>query len=604
MQFFYTVRQGDTVSQIAKRWELPVDSLIAANNLTSPFTIYVGQQLSVPPGVDVINVKAGDTVYKIAQTYGVPPSVIIQANQLQPPYVLQIGQLLTVPPGVPYYVVQPGDTLFEIARRFNVTTGGQSNFELIRGTNGLTSYTIYPGMRLRIPYAPPGEGELIAYISNRSGEFDLWLYNLGNGVNRQITFGLAKSDSAPFWSPDSSKIAFVGKNGILYVVTLRTNMVAAIDQFSEGLGVFLDWSPDSQKLLYYNRNTIILYNTLTHQAVTIPQSDATDVQWFPNGTELLYQAPDQNGVSQLYRIRIDGTEKVQITRNTGGRHNHVRLSPDGNYVLFTTPGASISLIFTINLSNGNLFEVKGGPLAKNYFPTWSPSSQGLAFSATAFEDRGYFSLIRTAGKHGENEQTRAISDCFATPVTWSPDGRKLAYLSGCKPQGQASEIWMLSLTHPVPIQLVAGGIITALKWSPAPATNSNRYLNLIFKVSFQYPANWIRVTDERYEGRDGFFQIGAIASGDNIDTVCQNEAFHQLSPYGTQPRVVTSNIQNQEACYIFPSEDQPPEMNNQAALIVRYPMPVVIGGTTYQYFILWADKGHIAEIGGSFVFQP
>jgi TolB protein len=602
MQFFYTVRQGDTVSRIAKRWELLVDTLIAANNLAPPYTIYVGQQLSVPPGVDVINVKAGDTVYKIAQAYGVPPSVIIQENQLQPPYVLQFGQLLTVPPGVPYYVVQPGDTLFEIARRFNVTTGGQSNFELIREANRLPSYTIFPGMRLMIPYAPPGESGLIAYISNRGGEFDLWLYNPGNGVNRQVTSGLGENYSVPFWSPDSSRIAFVGKNGILYVVSLRTSTVAQIDQFSEGLGVFLDWSPDSQKLVYSTRDTIILYDTGTHQAQTINQPNATDVHWLPNGTELLYQAPDPNGVSQLFRIKIDGTERVQVTQNTGGRHNHVRLSPDGNYVLFTTPGVSISLIFTIDLSTGNLFEVKGGPLAKNYFPTWSPNSQDIAFSAAAFEDRGYFSLIRTTGRRGENEQTRAISDCFATPVTWSPDGGKLAYLSGCKPQEQASEIWMLNLTHPVPIRLVAGGNITALEWSPAPHVNLNQYSNPAFKVSFQYPARWVRVTDERYEGSDGFFQIGAISSEDPIETVCHNEAFHQLLPYGTHPRILPIKIQNQEACYIFPSEDQPPEMNNQAALIVRYPTPVVMDGTSYQYFILWADQGHVTVIGGSLVF--
>jgi len=602
MQFFYTVRQGDTVSQIAKRWELPVASLIAANNLASPYTIYVNQQLSVPPGVDVINVKAGDTVTKIAQAYGIPPSIIIQANQLQPPYMLQIGQQLTVPPGVPYYLVQPGDTLFEIARRFNVTTGGQSNFELIRKANRLPSYTIYPGMRLMIPYSPPGESGLIAYISNSGGEFDLWVYNLGNGVNRQITFGLAESYSVPFWSPDSSKIAFVGKNGILYVVSLRTDTVAQIDQFSEGLGVFLDWSPDSQKLVYSNRNTIILYHTITHQAQTINQPDASDIQWFPDGTELLYQAPDQNGVSQLFRIRIVGNEKKQITQNTGGRYNHVRLSTNGNYVLFTTPGASISLIFTIDFSTGMLFEVKGGPLAKNYFPTWSPNSHALAFSATVFEERGYFSFIKTTGRQGENEQTRAISNCFATPVTWSPDGRKLAYLSGCKPQGQASEIWMLNLSHPVPIRLVAGGTITALEWSPAPSTNLNLYSNPIFKVLFQYPADWGRVSDERYEGRDGFFQIGEISSEDSLDSVCRNEAFHQLLPYGTQPKIVPTYIQNQEACYIFPSKDQPAEMNNQAALIVRYPTPVMIDGTSYHYFILWADQGHVTAIGESLLF--
>ncbi|MBY0096119.1 LysM peptidoglycan-binding domain-containing protein [Mesobacillus maritimus] len=602
MQFFYTVRQGDTVSQIAKRWELPVESLIAANNLASPYTIYVNQQLSVPSGVDVINVKAGDTVTKIAQDYGVAPSAIIQANRLQPPYVLQIGQLLTVPPGVPFYLVQPGDTLFEIARRFNVTTGGQSNFELIREVNRLPSYTIYPGMRLMIPYAMPGESGFIAYISNSGGEFDLWVYNLGNGVNRQITFGLAESYSVPFWSPNSSKIAFVGKNGILYVISLRTNTVAQIDQFSEGLSVFLDWSPDSQKLVYSNRNSIILYNAVTHQAQTIPQSEASDVQWFPDGTELLYQAPDQNGVSQLFRIRIDGNEKKQITQNTGGRHNHVQLTPDGNYVLFTTPGASISLIFTIDLSTGKIFEVRGGSLAKNYFPTWSPNSENLAFSATAFEERGYFSVIKTTGRQGENEQTRAISNCFTTPVTWSPDGNKLAYLSGCKPQGQASEIWMLTLTHPVPIRLVAGGTITELEWSPAQSTNLNVYSHPILKISFQYPAHWARVTGERYEGSDGFFQVGAISSEDSIDTVCRNEAFHQLLPYGAQPEIVPTYIQNQEACYIFPSGDQPAEMNNQAALIVRYPTPKVIAGTNYHFFILWGDQGHITAIGKSLLF--
>ena len=57
--------------------------------------------------------------------------MIVETNRLTPPYVLQVGQLLKIPPGVPYYVVQPGDTLIQIAKRFNVTTGGQSNPELI-----------------------------------------------------------------------------------------------------------------------------------------------------------------------------------------------------------------------------------------------------------------------------------------------------------------------------------------------------------------------------------------------------------------------------------------------------------------------------------------
>lgn len=603
MQLFYTVNPGDTLYQIANRWGLPVESLIAANNIPAPYTINVGQQLSVPPGVDVIRVRSGDTVYKLSQLFRVSPSVIIEANGLEPPFIIQEGQLLKVPPGVAYYVVQPGDTLFQIGRRFNVTTGRSVNTELIRNVNRLQTNAIFPGMRLIIPYAPPGLSGSIAYTANTGDGFDIWLYDLTNGVNTQLTTGLGESFSTPFWSSDSSKIAFVGRNAILYVAYLDEGTIARIDQFEEGLGNYVSWAPDSLKLVYTKQDEIVLYNVDTHQAQRINQPGVTDAQWFPNGTELLFQAPDASGVSQLYRIRQDGTGKRQITQNTGGRHNNVRLSPDGQYVLYTTPGASISLIFTVEISTGSVFEVPGGPLAKNYFPEWSPDSKTILYSATAFEDRGYFSLIRTAGNQGQNDRTRAISNCFATPVSWSNDGRRIAYLSGCNEQEFATEMWMMDLIHPVPIRLLAGVSIMALQWSPTPRSSLKKtYTNHEYNVQFQYPANWQSVTAERYEGPGGFFQISAISSDSTIDQVCQNEAFHQLMPYGSAPRIVKTQIQSQEACFIFPSSDQPTEMRNQAALITRYPNPIQIGGDTYNYFILWADENHIDEISASLSF--
>ncbi|MDA8210673.1 MAG: LysM peptidoglycan-binding domain-containing protein [Clostridia bacterium] len=79
MQLFYTVRPGDTLFLISRRWELPLDSLIAANNLSAPYTIFPGQQLSIPPGVNLIRVRPGESVFSISQAYGVPQSVIIGA---------------------------------------------------------------------------------------------------------------------------------------------------------------------------------------------------------------------------------------------------------------------------------------------------------------------------------------------------------------------------------------------------------------------------------------------------------------------------------------------------------------------------------------------
>ena len=606
LQFFYVVRAGDTLNHLANRWGLPVKSLIAANNLKSPYTITEGQQLSIPPGVNMYRVQTGDSVYRISQMYGVPISAIALANSLKPPYVLKVGQLLTIPIGVSYYVVQPGDTLLQIAQRYNVTTGGQSNPELLRNTNHLPSMTVVAGMRLVIPYAPLGGSGFIAYTSNHGGTYDIWVYNLRNGENKQLTNQLADSVSKPIWSPNSRRIAFVGKNRIIYIIYVDTGLIAAIDQVEEGGDFGLDWSSDSKKLAYVARGTIMLYNATTHDAGRIMEPGASNVNWFPNGTELLFQSLDASGISQLFRIRTDGVGKQQITKNTDGPLHDIRLSPDGLFALYTTPGASVSMINTVEIATGTVYEVKGGSSSKNYYPEWSPDSARIAYSTTVFEDKGFFSQIRTVKRQGENDRTWAISNCYSTPVTWSPDGRKVAYLSGCKEQDFANQMWVIDLGHPVPIRLLEGVPIMSLQWSPTPTMDllENEFTNETFGVNFQYPASWHRVNDERYEGSDGFFQISALFGTDAINGVCHAEAFQPLMPYGSSPRIMDVQNPYVESCFILPSTDQPVEMKGQAAFIVKYPSPIQIDRIYYNYFILWADEGHIHKIASTLLFLP
>lgn len=129
----------------------------------------------------------------------------------------------------------------------------------------------------------------------------------------------------------------------------------------------------------------------------------------------------------------------------------------------------------------------------------------------------------------------------------------------------------------------------------------HRFVSEPLNVNFLYPINWILVSEDRYEGVDGFFQVSA-ASGESLDQVCNNEAFHILRPYGSQPTILKIGIQGQEACVIFPYPDQPPEMRGQSALIVKYPSPITISGQTYNFFILWADQNHIREIANTVTF--
>ncbi|WP_175615581.1 LysM peptidoglycan-binding domain-containing protein [Piscibacillus halophilus] len=469
VQHFYTVQPGDTIYQLSRRFGVTVENLLAANNISSPNQLLVGQQISVPQTFIHYRVRLGDTVFRIARMFGVYPESIIAFNQLQAPYFIYPNQLLLIPPGLPYYTVQRGDTLFQIARKYNVITNRSINTQLIQEVNQLPNSNIFPGMQLVIPYAPPGGQGLITYNSNHSGTYDLWLYNPNNGSHQMLTQNLTDSFTVPYWSHDRRLLAFVGQHYIVYVLDVNNGQIAQLDQLTPDDILTLDWSPDDQKIVYTKNNQIVIYDVIKHEFQTITKQLPRDAQWFPNGDQLLYSALDSNGNRQMYRANINGGDEQQLT-NQQLPVNFLRLSPDGEMALFTSPGVSISIIHTLELDTGNMYSLEGGPLGRDYNPTWSPNSSQIAYSSNDFSDlRGYYSQVKTVGSRGENDQINALSNCFSTPLSWSPDGQSLIYLSGCTEETFANSMWYLNLNHPAPIQLFnVNGVITSMSWSPLP----------------------------------------------------------------------------------------------------------------------------------------
>jgi TolB protein len=464
MQIFYTVRSGDTLNSIARRFNIPLISLINLNNLAAPYKIYIGQQLSMPPGVTTYVVKPGESIFFISQIYGVPAHIIIEANGIAPPYTIVPGQILIIPQGVPYYIVRPGDTLYKIAAKYNVILNGQPRPDLIIKANpGLTS-SIVPGMSIAIPYPPPGGTGRLAVILNDDIKSYLGLYEPNTGKLSTMPIDEAGETSRIFWSPDQTQIAYIGNSGIISIINFTTMRVSKVDQIT--VPGFIDWAPDSRRIVYSDTKIIRIYDVLNNTFKTINRPGTSYVQWFPDGTELLYEAKDKSNISQLYRNNLDETNEIQITNNANWPLNNVRLSPNGKFVLYTTPGASISEIYTLELSTRNTYKIPGGPEAKNYYPTWSPDSTKIAYSSTQFINGKYYSLIRLSGVRGEGDSTAAISSCYSTPVTWSPDSKKIAYLSGCRDEYRPVEVWSIDIIKLVPINLLSGFIFYSLDWSP------------------------------------------------------------------------------------------------------------------------------------------
>jgi murein DD-endopeptidase MepM/ murein hydrolase activator NlpD len=93
---FITVQGGDTLSRVAARSNVPVQSVIVMNGMRKPYLIYPGQQLKIP-AFRSHKVRPGETLYAISRVYDVDIPEVAMFNSLDAPYTLMPGTTLQIP---------------------------------------------------------------------------------------------------------------------------------------------------------------------------------------------------------------------------------------------------------------------------------------------------------------------------------------------------------------------------------------------------------------------------------------------------------------------------------------------------------------------------
>ena len=163
----YTVQRGDTLWAIARRYGTTSGEIAEINNISNPNLIYPGQQLKIPTnsttegeetrgtGDIIYTVQRGDTLSKIAREYNVTVAHIVELNDITNPNLIYPGEKLRITesdvtnlspiPKNNYstYTVRRGDTLSGIARRFGVSV----NY-LVTANNIQNPNLIFPGQIL------------------------------------------------------------------------------------------------------------------------------------------------------------------------------------------------------------------------------------------------------------------------------------------------------------------------------------------------------------------------------------------------------------------------------------------------------------------------
>lgn len=159
-----TVQSGNTLWGIAREYHTTVSSIVSLNDIANPNLIYPGQELNIyqvqkrnsyintPTGTTYYRVVAGDTLSEIALRFNTTVENLVQLNNIVNPDLIYTGQLLVISYGggstsnTFSYTIVYGDTLSEIALRYGTTIA-----ELAR-INGIANPNlIYAGETIQIP---------------------------------------------------------------------------------------------------------------------------------------------------------------------------------------------------------------------------------------------------------------------------------------------------------------------------------------------------------------------------------------------------------------------------------------------------------------------
>lgn len=319
----------------------------------------------------------------------------------------------------------------------------------------LWQLTFDPDLEIEPSLSP--DGRLMAYSSDRSGNFDIWVQPVGEGKPVQVTTSPAQDWQAD-WAPEGNRLVYRSERegGGLFVVPVLGGNERKISSF----GYYPHWSPDGTQILFYG--SILRTNTAEIPKLYLVGMDGKPPQeiltsfladfrsyvasWYPGGGRISvwgYHFQQGNGFwtislndGQIVKSEFTAAV-VQQLKDAGVWLGNFQWAPSGEAIYFegVTANGSVKSLWKVAVEADSL-RWRAGPerltagAGLDGDVVISRTGRHLAFTSRTEKTRIWsFSFNASKGKLNDPGQPITAPGMDAYFPDLSRDGRRLVFVT-------------------------------------------------------------------------------------------------------------------------------------------------------------------------------
>jgi Tol biopolymer transport system component/DNA-binding winged helix-turn-helix (wHTH) protein len=329
----------------------------------------------------------------------------------------------------------------------------------------LWQLTFEPGLETDPSWSP--DGRFVAYSSDQSGNFDIWVRSIGEGNSVQVTSSPAH-DWQPNWSPDGLSLVFRSERegGGLFVVPA----LGGSERKLCGFGYRPRWSPDGSQVLFYSsaytgavKSKTFVINSAggTPRDVLndfVPQFVSTLlVAWHPDGNRLSVWGNHRQAGWSFWTVPLNGGPPLQSQidpavqsqlKEAGVRFANFLWMPSANGLIFEGESQGVRNLWKVRVDPSTLRWIDGlerltTGAGKDTDIAVSSDGRKLAFSIRSERNRLWtLPFDPVSGRTTGPSQPLTVAGIDALQPGLSPDGKMLVFR---KRRADKEELWAKSL---------------------------------------------------------------------------------------------------------------------------------------------------------------